>query len=63
MSLCPLQRSVRRCADQVVSNNLYFDPSELDEEDVAEIATTCQVTVSYVCWALKIAIPATLENV
>jgi len=54
---------VRRCADQVVSNNLYFDLSELDEEDVAEIATTSQVTVSYVCWALKIAIPATLENV
>jgi len=54
---------VRRHADQVISDNLYFDPTELDEEDITEIATNCQVTVSYVCWVLKIAIPATLENV
>lgn len=55
-----LRNRIRKFADQLVEDYIYFGYYELDDEDVTRIARKFKLDVQTICKALKIDIPKEL---
>lgn len=55
-----LRNRIRRFANQVVDDCLYFGYYELDDEDITRIARKFKLDVQTICKVLKIDIPKEL---
>lgn len=55
-----LRKQIKKFADQIVDDCLYFGYYELDDEDVTKIARKFKIDVQTVCKILRIDIPKEL---